>query len=511
MMSTICLFLNQSESLSEMRCNTKIINVFAHSIPNFPTEFLILNQISLISKIRVQVTMARLTALSFLLLQATLTVNANEHRNISDDLTFDFPKDPGVSGSPIEIVHAYFGQWPTGIGASSTGRLFSNFPGGLDPANVNNGTPGIFTVGELVSSSSEKAYPSEEMNTPPCSGGAIDLTDPENPVGCGSQDHLIAVQSVVVDPKDRLWILDTGRPMYKFPNNGSVVLLPSSFGGPKLVGVDLTNDKVFKTIPFPPEVALPADTYLNDVRFDLRPNITSSGEGVAYITDSSSTGQNAIIVVDLGTGESWRKLERHPSVLPKPDFLPFVWGHPLYYVSDPGHPPSGDFLTTSPPGYIPMGSDGIAISPSGDTLFYCPLASRNLFSVPTSLLRDRSDTSDPSSSVTNHGQSGPADGLETDSNGIIYKGNQEANAVVAYNPKTGTTQTVTRDPRIGWVDTLSVAEDGYLYFTSNQLHLSGATWTPDESGANQGDKRQRPFGLFRVKLVDGGRKIPAPQ
>ena len=59
---------------------------------------------------------------------------------------------------------------------------------------------------------------------------------------------------------------------------------------------------------FPTDVALPT-TYLNDVRFDLR-----RGEaGTAFITDSSDQGPNGIIVVDLATGESWRRLHEHPS------------------------------------------------------------------------------------------------------------------------------------------------------------------------------------------------------
>jgi hypothetical protein len=46
---------------------------------------------------------------------------------------------------------------------------------------------------------------------------------------------------------------------------------------------------------------------LNDVRFDLR----RGTEGVAFITDSAQKGANGIIVVDLGTGESWRRLNDH--------------------------------------------------------------------------------------------------------------------------------------------------------------------------------------------------------
>lgn len=29
---------------------------------------------------------------------------------------FDFIRDPGVQGPPLETVHAYYNQWPTGAG-----------------------------------------------------------------------------------------------------------------------------------------------------------------------------------------------------------------------------------------------------------------------------------------------------------------------------------------------------------------------------------------------------------
>ena len=109
--------------------------------------------------------------------------------------------------------------------------------------------------------------------------------------------RLISVQSVVVDPLDRLWIVDTG----------SIEFGPTSPGGPKLVGVDLATDKVFKTITFPEDVAL-STSYLNDVRFDLR-----RGEaGYAFLTDSSSNGPNGLIVVDLGTRQELASPPRPP-------------------------------------------------------------------------------------------------------------------------------------------------------------------------------------------------------
>lgn len=288
----------------------------------------------------------------------------------------------------------------------------------------------------------------------------------------------------MIDSADRAWILDTGRALT--PNG---TLVPASYGGPKLIGVDLTNNQVFQTIVFPTTVAY-AVSYLNDVRLDLRPNITSSGKGVAYITDSSVEGRNGLIIADLGTGESWRHLDGNPAVHPQGQNVEYLWGVPLY-TWQPGQP----FTFTN------FGSDGIALSADGDSLYWKAVGGRYLYSIPTARLRDTSLTSEilAQAAVTNHGHTGITDGMETDTNDFIYHGNMEQNSLGFYNPANGTDQIFVRDPRINWIDTLSVAEDGYLYFTCNQLVFG--------SGQYPGtDRRQRPFSLWRVKLPNGGTK-----
>ncbi|PVI07376.1 major royal jelly protein [Periconia macrospinosa] len=413
-------------------------------------------------------------------------------------------QDPGVAGPPIELVHLYNDQWPTGkyqplcqhtslsnpethllkgITVSRTGRKFSNYPPGLDANNTNDGTNGRYTVAELTGNNTERPYPSAEFNNPP--GGAINYsTYPAT--GANYQNHLIGVQSVVLDPLDRLWILDTGRALTQ---DGTLV--PASYGGPKLVCVSLTNDTVIQTIVFPPTVAY-ADSYLNDVRFDLRSDLTESGGGVAYITDSSAEGRNGIVVVDLGTGESWRHLDGIKEVRAERGFVPYVWGTPVYFIPGPDQP-----LINAP-----QGSDGIALSSDGAELFWGPVGGRNLWSVPTERLLDRSLNSEllAQAAVRNRGERGVSDGFETDTNGFIYAGNMEQNGILFYNPVNSTTTTFVRDPRINWVDTMSVASDGYLYFTVNQLHLSPGFYPGT-------DRRTRPFALFRAQLPNKGSRV----
>src|SRR3954453_2422321 len=86
----------------------------------------------------------------------------------------------------LELVHAFTGAMPTGVTVSHSGRIFVNFPKWGDDVRA--------TVVELRDGE-EVPFPSQEWNDP-------DAADDEH--------AFVSVQSVVVDPRDRLWVLDTG-------------------------------------------------------------------------------------------------------------------------------------------------------------------------------------------------------------------------------------------------------------------------------------------------------------
>ena len=122
--------------------------------------------------------------------------------------------------------------------------------------------------------------------------------------------------------------------------------------------------------------------------------------------------------------------------------------------------------------------------------------------MPTAALRAHDSTSElvVQAAVTNKGEKGISDGLETDTNGVIYAGNAEQESVVSFFPNNATVSVFVRDARINWVDTMSVGWDGYLYFTVNQLHLSANFYPGTE-------RRVHPYVLFKAPLPDGGKKI----
>jgi sugar lactone lactonase YvrE len=365
--------------------------------------------------------------------------------NLERTLAQELPTDEPLGA--LEPVAYFNGAMPTGVTVSHKGRIFVNFPKWGDDVSF---TVAEIRKGEMV------AYPDESINQ----------TNPADQAAA-----LVSVQSVVVDPVDRLWILDTGSPLFQ----------PTKYGGPKLVCVDLKTDQVSKKILFPQDVALPT-TYLNDIRFDLR----RGSEGMAFITDSAQKGPNGIIVVDLASEQSWRRLHDHHSVKPEElqTFLPIVEGRP--------------FLERQPDGSVKhgasMGSDGIAINADGTRLYYCPLGSRKLYSVDTNALSDQSlKEQEVGATVIDEGDRGGAsDGLESDSAGNIYSTNYEHNAILRRSPDKRW-ETLTHEPRLLWPDTLSLATDGYLYVTANQLHR--------QARFHKGkDLRRKPYSLFRIRV-----------
>lgn len=333
---------------------------------------------------------------------------------------------------------------PTGVTVSRRGRIFVNFPRWGDDVP--------FTVAELRGGK-PVAYPDAEVNRQ----DASDLAG-----------HFQSVQSVVVDGADRLWILDTGSPLFA----------GSSYGGPKLVAVDLRTDRIVRKILFPPEV-VPANSYPNDVRFDLR----RGAEGTAFITDSG--GSNGVIVVDLATGRSWRRLTGHPSALPDQRFLPVIEGEPFMV-----RPAGGE------PTYYETGSDGIALSADGTRLYYCPLSSRRLHSVSIDALADPDATdAEVAATVEDLGFKPMADGLESDDKGRLYGGDLEHNTIWRRSPN-GTYRTLAQGSDLIWVDTLSVASDRHLYAIANQLNRL----SPFHEGK---DLRRKPYLLVRLSIDAG--------
>ena len=340
-------------------------------------------------------------------------------------------------------------EQPVGIAISKSGRTFMSFPRWGDP--VKN------TVVELKDG---KFIPFPDAN--------INAFDGTNRSDTPPAEHFISAQAIVFDSKDRLWVLDPG----------SINFGPNLLHGPKLWAYDINTGERVKAIGFPNDVALKF-TNLNDVRFDLN----RGSDGAAYITDS---GVGGIIVVDLASGQSWRHLDQHPSVLPTPGLRQQSEGEPLLMRK-----PSGEIMSPD------LRSDGIALSPDGKTLYYTTVASRDVYAISTDLLAEREPTKEPDVQAgMKKIATKPSgnDGILCDAQGRIYTTDFEDGSIRRVDPKTGDVQTIVQDERLLWPDTLALHGDT-LYITSNQLARQ-----PNYHFGQ--DQRKPPYALFKVQ-IDG--------
>lgn len=343
----------------------------------------------------------------------------------------------------LELVADIPGPMPTGVTISRHGRMFVNFPRWGDDVHE--------SVAEVVDGK-VVAYPADSV------WNNFDPSDPEH--------RFLSVQSVVIDSIDHLWVLDTGRAL-------SEAAPP---GGPKLVEVDLGTDQVIRTIPFESSIAGPMSS-VNDIRIDRK----QGEQGTIYVTDASPTGSSALIVVDIASGQQLRRLDGDRSTAPTPGFFPTIEGKRF------------ENTTTTPPTPTSYGADGIALSPDGSLLYYCPFASLNLYSVPTAALRDPGLSEQVLSGlVTDLGVKGMSDGLESDAQGNVYAGDLERQAIVRRNPD-GRIETIAASDQLKFTDTFTLGYDGYLYFTVNQINR--------QPGFNNGvDRRTQPYQVMRLRI-----------
>jgi sugar lactone lactonase YvrE len=365
------------------------------------------------------------------------------------------PRDlPAVHGGPaageqadaVEALAVFPGPaQPVGIAVSRHGRIFVSYPRWQDP--VKN------TVVELDGEQAQ-AFPDEQTN-------AFDVTDPDR---FDATEHFVSAQAIVFDEQDRLWVLDPG----------SVNFAAHLNGAPKLWAYDIDTRERVAAIAFPNDVALKLSA-LNDVRFDLQ----RGGQGTAYITDS---GVGGIVIVDLESGRSWRHLDEHPSVLPTPGLKASTEGRPFVQEKPSGERAAPDFR-----------SDGIALSPDGETLYYTAVMSHEVYSVPTALLLDPTTDEQALGDAVTVVTTKPSgnDGIACDALGRIYTTDFEDNSIRRIDPASGSVSVLVRDERFIWPDTVAFAGKD-LYLTVNQLARQ-----PGYRGGK--DEREPPYVLFRLR------------
>jgi sugar lactone lactonase YvrE len=300
----------------------------------------------------------------------------------------------------LEVTASSDKQW-TGVAVSKETRLFVNYP------KWSNDVP--ISVAEIVDGKAV-AFPNQEWNN------------------ADNEESFQAVQSVVVDDQNKLWVLDTRNPLFQGVLEG----------GPKLYVFNLNSNQKEKVYQFPEGVYQP-NSYFNDVRVDTKNQF-------AYMTDS---GNGALIVLNLQSGESKRVLDHHYSTESEVDHLicdGIKWENSVH-------------------------SDGIALSPDKQFLYYIALTGHSLYRVPTETLRSQNSTDEQIAEQVEMVKKVPAtDGMMFDKEGNLWLGGLEDNSINVLE-RDGNIKKRIQDEIIRWADSFAMDLKGNVYFTTSQIHL----------------------------------------
>ncbi|XP_012152591.1 dopaminechrome tautomerase [Megachile rotundata] len=250
------------------------------------------------------------------------------------------------------------------------------------------------------------------------------------------------VQSMEIDPLGRMWVPDSGK-------MSPLSIETKTTCPPKLVILNLEkNGEVLRTYEFPPHVARHGTAHLNDIVLDHEDG------GMAYITDSDREDPG-IIVYSLRNNTSWKV--RHDSMKAKPEAV--------------------SFMISKTPINTPIAVDGIALSPASVSerqVYYSPLSSFHLYSIPTSVLKTNMTNVDEHVNELGRKNS-QTDGMMMSAKGVLYFGLLADDAVAMWDTKQSSSfatgqRVISRDhERMQWPDTFAFDEDGNFYCVTNSL------------------------------------------
>jgi sugar lactone lactonase YvrE len=114
--------------------------------------------------------------------------------------------------------------------------------------------------------------------------------------------------------------------------------------------------------------------------------------------------------------------------------------------------------------------------------------------VSTSALRDFSTPLKAiADSVKDLGHFVTTDGMTFDKAGNLYLGDLEKSSIVKITPDLKMQTLVTDKEKLLWPDSYSISSDGYLYISASQIQFM--PWFHKD-----GDKSQRPFKIYRLKI-----------
>ncbi len=327
--------------------------------------------------------------------------------------------EPAPPPPSLEIVAQLQGP-PGNLAVTPDGRLIvSMHPFGSPKQRVL----------EIGSDGQTKPFPNERWSEAPDPSGK-------------TEEGIQAIIGIECDRDGVVWMLDMGS------SDPAVA--------PKLVAWDTKANSLKRTIPIPPPVAQP-ESFMQDFAVDLTHHavfIADTGRG-----DLIGQSNPAIIVVDLQTGASRRRLSGHGFLQPE-DVPIVIEGKPIRVTNA-----SGDVSEPR------LGLNPITIDPHDEWVYFGSMHGTQIFRVRAlDLIHPALDDDQLARVVEKYGPKGVSDGISIDSAGNIYVTDLNNMAIGVLTAADRAYRLLVEDPRLLWPDGLSYGADGQFYVTVNQLH-----------------------------------------
>jgi sugar lactone lactonase YvrE len=327
-----------------------------------------------------------------------------------------------------------------GIAVSKTGRIFASAPSCAAKSNcvveVNPKTGDMTPYPNVSWNRRKSGTPSKEEHT------------------------WIQPQAMWVDRGNHLWVLDRSEPMVKDRPT------------PKLVEFDLNTNKSIREYSFEGTTGFTYKDYLNDFRIDLR-------HRYAYLTNTSNKG--GLVVLNLDTGKARQVLAGDPSTFADPN-QHLMFGTQIAKVN--GKP------------WV-VHSDGIALSPDNQWLYYRPLTDHTYWRIPTTALIDRDLSPAELASAKEYlGYNVMSGGMIMSDEGVLYVGDLEEKNVTSLTPvvedgnRRLKSSVFADSAKLAWADGFAIYNH-YLYIADSHLN---------ELIFDNGYPRAGDFTIFRVEL-----------
>lgn len=273
--------------------------------------------------------------------------------------------------------------------------------------------------------------------------------------GKDPRNALVMVNGIHIFGDDTLWVVDQGTSDRKL----------TMAGAQKLVQFDPQTGDVLQIIRFGPDI-LPEGAQMNDLRIH--------GD-LIYITDS---GRGAIIIHDMKSGRTSRRLAGKPSVMERA-------GHPLMAAT--GHP------LEDANGVTPhVQCDMLELTADGAWLYFCT-PTGPLRRVSTKALRDMSIDDDALEKMVETVAEMPTMmGTTMDSAGNFYYSDVPKRRIMVLTPQ-GQKLVLVEDPRLVDADAMFITAGRQLYIPCPQTERLAVF--------NRGKNGLRPpWQIFRLDL-----------